>query len=930
MTPQDPQSGNRQPGSDPDSLPAFVPCRGPGGLLAFVEATGTDTIIALDRQRRVVYMSHALPAHPGFEPVGRTLFELFDDSSHEALRAAVDSVFETGRPELLEDRMPLENGSDFWFETRLSLGCGGGRELLVMVVTDVTQRKRIEGEAAESVHELERFNRLMVGREQRVIELKAEVNRLCADLDRPPEYRIPSGDARELEQYLAMRAAGLADAMPAVPQHEPVVEPYGGKAQRESLLNLVEDACSARNSLAEVNLRLEESISVASRMAMKAEAASAAKSEFLANVSHEIRTPMNGVIGMSELLLDTALDADQQKCVETIVSSGRNLLRIINDLLDFSKIEANRLDLDSIDFDLPTLLEDVAEFHGLEASEKGVELTLYPEPGLPSMAAGDPSRIRQVLTNLIGNAVKFTSSGGIIVRAGVEGEGPEGFDMKVAVADTGIGIPADRIDSIFSPFTQGDGSTARKFGGTGLGLSISALLAGKMGGGITVESVPGRGSTFVFRFRLARIPKAAEAGVDHRPELEGSVVLMVDGNPLRRQRLGELLGSCGCRCLAASDGREALAMLDDPSAGLTSPPAFAVIDDAIDAAVLEELCRKLRFGIGGREARVILLRVFGRRRTEPLHQEPLVDLCISKPVRRKELLDALSEPLLRRLASPGQEQPLGGPGGPQPHEFRILVVEDSIVNQQVAVRMLRKAGYEPEVAANGLEAVSALRQGRFDLVFMDCQMPELDGFAATRLIRSGQAGEPNRTLPVVAMTANALVGDRKRCIDAGMDDYIAKPIRMKDFLWMIEKHIRPSTMSGSSQDAPAAASSEERGELPVFDEADLLRRLDRDEFIIRELVAQFMGDAPAQIARLSDAVADGDTEGLALLAHTMKGAAATIGASRLSRQAQALEQAVRSGGTGPAGVRLPLIEEQFGLLREELLRRGWFDDQQQP
>ena len=908
--------------------PTFAVSPDAGVLFASIMSNSVDTIIAVDRQERVVYSNHELPGHPSFDPVGKSLFELFGDSPHDELRSSIRSVFETGCQVRREDLFVSEDGTEFWFESRLGLGIGDELDLLVMMVTDITERKRMEADARDSIHELERFNSLMVGREKRTIELKAEVNRLCEELSRPPAYRIPGNGGEELEQFLVTRASGLEGVTPPDTLAEPGAELFAGKAQREALLNLVEDASLARNALAEMNLQLEQSIAITRRMAIKAEAANAAKSEFLANVSHEIRTPMNGVIGMSDLLLETPLTAEQLKYVETIVSSGRNLLRIINDLLDFSKIEANRLELDAIDFNLLSLLEEAVEMLAFEAHDKGLDLTLYPEPWLPTMVIGDPSRIRQVLINLVGNAIKFTSSGGVLVRAELESESDKGLVFRVSVTDTGIGIPADRIDSIFAAFTQGDGSTIRKYGGTGLGLTISTLLARMMKGRITVNSVPGEGSTFIFRFRLSRQQGTVDGDIVDDQVLHGRNVLVVDGDPMRRQMFTELLGYLGCRCLAASDSAEALAMVET-SAEEGLPPDSVLIDDAVEGMPLSELCRCLRDGPDGRDMRIIGMRAFGRRNVSSGSLEHLADICLSKPLRRKELVDSLAGLAPSFVADAGELPAAGRPAAARVPAARILVVEDSVINQQVAVSMLRKAGYELVVAANGIDALSMLSERDFDLVFMDCQMPELDGFETTRLIRAGQAGEFSRSLPIVAMTANAMVGDRNRCIDAGMDDYIAKPVRKKDFLRMIEKYMHHQNTLNSQPEVAGVVAAEGEGSGAVFDEEDVLRRLDRDELFVREIIRQFNEDVPSQIAGLSQAWTEGDAERIKLLAHTIKGAAATIGAVRLSRHAHEVEKAVVSGGPDAAALLIPLLEQQLGILRIELAGKGWLGDQPQ-
>ncbi|MCP4639821.1 MAG: response regulator [bacterium] len=544
--------------------------------------------------------------------------------------------------------------------------------------------------------------------------------------------------------------------------------------------------------VARLNRRLGAAMEHANRMALEARDANAAKSRFLANMSHEVRTPMNGIIGMSGLLLDTDLSMEQREFAQTVRTCAEALLALVNDILDFSKIEAGRLDLETLDFDLRTVVEEVADLFAVKASEKQIELAFLIDPDVPSLVRGDPGRLRQVLSNLVGNAVKFTHQGEVVIRAYLDAEGEADTVVRFEVTDTGIGIAKDAQKNLFQSFSQAEAHVAREYGGTGLGLAISKQLVEMMGGTISLDSDLGTGATFRFTVALQRQKPGREAPAAVSADVEGKHVLIVDDHATNRLVLRLPLEQWQCRVEEAVDAEEGWRAVRRAH---EKGDSFDVIllDMQLPGMDGEALGRRIKADPDLRRAVLVMITSVGERGDAARLQKAGFGGYLLKPVKQSHLRECLG----RLLAGPAyraadQIVTRHSLREDEKKSFRILLAEDNIVNQKVALRMLEKLGYRADAVANGREAVTAVESLPYSLVLMDVQMPEMDGFEATAAIRRLEE-ESGGHIPVVAMTGHAQEGDRRRCLDAGMDDYVTKPVQAEELLKAIGRWCRPES-----------------------------------------------------------------------------------------------------------------------------------------
>jgi len=615
--------------------------------------------------------------------------------------------------------------------------------------------------------------------------------------------------------------------------------------------------------------------------------ASQAKNTFLANMSHEIRTPMNGVLGMTSLLAASELSPRQRDWVQAIQASGDALLTVINDILDFSKIEAGKLELETVNFELSNLVEDVTSLLAARAQGKGLELLSDIAGDVPRNVRGDPGRLRQVLTNLLGNAIKFTERGEVVVRVTTIARAQDDVTLRFTVKDTGVGIPPDAMEHLFESFSQADSSTTRNYGGTGLGLAISRQLCRLMDGTIEVDSEPGKGSTFCFTAQLGYRKPQATDNAPQDIDLARTRVLVAEGNAAGREILVRQLQNWGITADAAPDGARALHMLS-AAAQAGDPYGVAILSGNLADTAGVELARAIRTRPVLTSVRSVILSSMVEHAADEVNFDELgIVGHLTKPVRRTQLRDCLAvaagarpaqQPLQRRRPVRREKR----------SDLRILVAEDNLVNQKVTLHLLEALGLQAQLAQNGREALEAISRGPYDLILMDCQMPEMDGFTATAKIREQE--DPTQRTVIIALTANAMQGDREKCIAAGMNDYLSKPLRAQELeqvlqRWLADDLGRPSDDAWAVEPPHATA--------PV--ELKRLRDIFGDEHeALCDTLSLFLEMMHSKLTALEAAIIAGDHQTMKNVAHDIKGSSSNIGADELARLSRQLEHAAQS------------------------------------
>lgn len=674
------------------------------------------------------------------------------------------------------------------------------------------------------------------------------------------------------------------------------------------------------NNLENINSQLENAVDFANRTAIEAEIANKSKGKFLANMSHDIRTPMNGVIGMTHLLMNTELTDEQREYTNMIRISSHALLSLINDILDFSKIEADQLYLENQNFNLRMTVEDTVDIVALEAYEKGIQLICMIDPNVPSELEGDPGRLRQILINLLGNAVKFTEKGEVELHIQLESETDKKARIHFLVKDTGIGIPESKIPDLFKPFSQIDNKISKKYGGTGLGLAISRRIVQLMSGKINVKSQKNKGSVFFFSVDFNKQTKLSKPQNNDDQDILGKKILIADSQPAYRTMLANLLDNIGCQHLEASDGQNVLSIMRD-SVINNDPIDLVLIDMHLSKIDGIKLGKIIKSDSDINHIPMIMMTFVGQRGDVSMLQKIGFSAYLTKPVKQTLLHKTLLKVFgtTKKVETQNNSCPIITQFSiteEQTEKNRILLVEDSEMNKKLITVLLKKMGYEIETASNGEEAIQILSQNHFDLVLMDVQMPVMSGIETTKCIRNGERNVKNPNVNIVALTANAMTQDRNKCISAGMNDYLAKPFKPEDLKNIIEKFL------GKGKSQKAKASKQNRSSIPsrYYDKKAILDRIDGDVDLFKQLIQLFVEEVPRQINHIKQAIREKDADRITLYAHTIKGSAYNIRAMELKQIAFDIEQAGKSSNFNLAASKIDTLVDTYEKLYSELSR----------
>jgi two-component system, sensor histidine kinase and response regulator len=884
-----------------------------------------DAIYFKDEQGRFLRASNTLANQLGaadpVDVIGKTDADFFDADYAEQARRDEEALMRSGEPLIGKEERPrwVEGEANWVSTTKVPLRDEGGRIIGTFGIShDITAQKQAEVRFRRVV-EAAPIAMLVVHPEDGVQLANPQAERifgrtrdeligLQVEELMPPRFRQPhmsqriayfaSPEVRDVRRELdliGLRSDGRE--FPIEVGLSPI-ETEGGTL----VLCNITDVTSRREAEAALIAAKED-----------AEAANRAKSDFLANMSHEIRTPMNAVIGMTELVLDTDLEPTQRGYLETALESAESLLSIINEILDFSKIEAGKVELESIPFSLREELGDTMKSLALRTHRKGLELAWHVAADVPDMLLGDPPRLRQIVVNLIGNAIKFTEAGEVVLDVDSRSASDDERELHFAVRDTGIGIPPNKLEAIFHAFEQADTSTTREYGGTGLGLSISASLSRMMGGQIGVESEVGVGSTFHF---TARFGIAADAGpretFDGFDVLDGFPVLIVDDNATNRRILEETLRNWGLEVIAVAGGSEALAALQNV-ADPDHRPRLLLTDVNMPGMDGYALSERIRQSAEFSDTVIVVLTSGGRPGDAARCVELGIAAHLLKPVKQSELFDALMLAVAPSFAKRKGAEEDGAETAVGVAPLRILLAEDGLANQKLAVGLLTKWGHSVDVANDGREALDRAAAEAFDLVLMDVQMPLMDGLEATREIRNRERRTGGH-LPIIAMTAHAMKGDRERCLEAGMDGYVSKPIRKRELLDEMSRYVPAAAATRTL----AASGSLQDGSGPSIDWDRALKTVDGDADLLRDVIQDTLSEAPELLRQLDAALAAGNAEDARRLGHTLKGAGRLFHFDALLDSAGAVETNADAGELSAAASAIPQLKDAVERLIHEL------------